>query len=103
MADAAGWVPGGLGGVGRGVVMARCDPVMAEFVPSLVPGYWVCRCGCGCTVVCRGCVPHASPMVPWRLCRVHRAMVQAGQVRCENGYLVPVAPTGAGADDYSSE
>ena len=60
-------------------------------VVSLVPGYFVCHCGCGYVGVCRHCVPHASSCLPWTLCDEAKALVQPGRARCEGGQVYAVA------------
>jgi hypothetical protein len=60
-------------------------------VVSLVPGYFVCQCGCGYVGVCRPCVPQAPSCLPWTLCEEAKALVQSGRARCEEGYVYAVA------------
>jgi hypothetical protein len=60
-------------------------------VVSLVPGYFVCHCGCGYVGVCRHCVPHALSHISWTLCDEAKALVQSGRARCEEGYVYVVA------------
>ena len=59
-------------------------------VESVVPGYFVCYCGCGYRGVCRHCVPDAPLDIPWVLCEQARALVASGQARCEEGYVYAV-------------
>jgi hypothetical protein len=60
-------------------------------VVSLVPGYFVCHCGCGYVGVCRHCVPHAPSHISWTLCDEAKALVQSGRARCEERYVYVVA------------
>ena len=60
-------------------------------VESMASGYFACFCGCGYRGVCRHCVPNAPLDIPWMLCDEARALVQAGQARCEDGYVYAIS------------
>ena len=64
--------------------MAWCSHAIQQ---STVPGYFLCQCGCGYVGVCRHCVPTAPAHLPWLLCADAQRLVQAGQARCEEGYV----------------
>ncbi|HEV2580789.1 MAG TPA: hypothetical protein VGT44_08050 [Ktedonobacteraceae bacterium] len=96
--------PGGPGDGPFGAFGAYGKP-LAEWcqrpVPSrLSPGWFTCYCGCGVVGVCRHCVPHAPPWVPWRLCEQAERLVASGAFRCQGGWLEAV---GESSDDERRE
>lgn len=63
-------------------------------VAGAAAGWLVCSQYCGWVGVCRACLAEwGLPVpqgVPWAMCPEHWALVQSGQYRCVDGYVVPV-------------
>lgn len=48
------------------------QPAPHFLVPGFLPGWLVCRCGCGYVAVCRHCVPTAPVEVAHVMCPAER-------------------------------